>query len=101
MTRNRPHGISTVAAPVSWWNNDSFTAAAIQADQTYDKLKAQGKKATQRCSAKSSPRLYVMHTREGTHTTPGSPAKAQPPGDLKHVRRDVTKRSMTAKTSDV
>jgi hypothetical protein len=44
MTRNRPHGITTVAAPVSWWNNNSFIPAALQADQTYDKLmKAQGK----------------------------------------------------------
>ena len=43
MTRNRPHGITTVTALVSWWNNNIFTAAAIQADQTYDKLKAQGK----------------------------------------------------------
>lgn len=38
-----------------------------------------------------------MHTREGTHTTPGSPAKAQPPGDLKHVQRDVRIRSKTLK----
>ena len=36
-------GITTVAALISWWNNNSFTTAAIQADQTYDKLKAQGK----------------------------------------------------------
>ena len=36
-------GITTVAALVAWWKNNSFTAAAIQADQTYDKLKAQGK----------------------------------------------------------
>ena len=36
-------GITTVAALISWWNNNSFTAAAIQADQTYDRLKAQGK----------------------------------------------------------
>ena len=36
-------GITTAAALVSWWKNNSFTAAAIQADQTYDKLKAQGK----------------------------------------------------------
>ena len=38
-----------------------------------------------------------MHTREGTHTTPGSPAKAQPPGDLEHVQRDVRIRSKTSK----
>ena len=36
-------GITTVAALVAWWKNNSFTAAAIQADQTYDKLRAQGK----------------------------------------------------------
>ena len=36
-------GITTVAALISWWNNNSFTTAAIQADQTYDRLKAQGK----------------------------------------------------------
>ena len=36
-------GITTVAALVAWWKNNSFTLAALQADQTYDKLKAQGK----------------------------------------------------------
>ena len=36
-------GITTVAALVAWWRNNSFTAAAIQADKTYDRLKAQGK----------------------------------------------------------
>ena len=36
-------GITTVAALVAWWKNNSFTVAALQADQTYDKLKAQGK----------------------------------------------------------
>ena len=36
-------GITTVAAPVSWWNNNSFIPAALQADRTYDKLKPQGK----------------------------------------------------------
>ena len=36
-------GITTVAALVSWWKNNSFTSAAIQADQTYEHLKAQGK----------------------------------------------------------
>lgn len=40
-----------------------------------------------------------MHTREGTHTTPGSPAKAQPSGDLEHVQRDVRIRSKTSKTN--
>ena len=38
-------GITTVAALVAWWKNNSFTPAALQADQTYDKLKAQGKYA--------------------------------------------------------
>ena len=36
-------GITTVAALVAWWKNNSFTVAALQADQTYDKLKAQRK----------------------------------------------------------
>ena len=36
-------GITTTAALVAWWRNNSFTAAAIQADKTYDRLKAQGK----------------------------------------------------------
>lgn len=27
----------------AWWKNNSFTTAALQADQAYDKLKAQGK----------------------------------------------------------
>ena len=36
-------GITMVAALVAWWRNNSFTAAAIQADKTYDRLKAQGK----------------------------------------------------------
>lgn len=36
-------GITTVAALVAWWKNNSFTTAALQADQTYDRLKAQGK----------------------------------------------------------
>ncbi len=36
-------GITTVAALVAWWRNNSFTAAAIQADKTYDRLKARGK----------------------------------------------------------
>ena len=35
--------ITTVAALVAWWKNNSFPPAALQADQTYDKLKAQGK----------------------------------------------------------
>ena len=36
-------GITVAAALVNWWENNSFTPAALQADQTYDKLKAQGK----------------------------------------------------------
>ena len=35
-------GITTVAALVSWWNNNSFTAAAIQADAEYARLKQKG-----------------------------------------------------------
>ena len=34
-------GITTVAALVAWWKNNSLTPAALQADQTYDKLMAQ------------------------------------------------------------
>ena len=36
-------GITTVAALVAWWKNNSFTAAALEADKTFDRLKAQGK----------------------------------------------------------
>jgi hypothetical protein len=36
-------GTIAVAALVAWWKNNSFTTAALQADQTYNKLKAQGK----------------------------------------------------------
>lgn len=36
-------GITTVAALAMWWKNNSFTPAALRADQTYDKLKTQGK----------------------------------------------------------
>lgn len=32
-------GITTVAALVAWWENNSFTAAAIEADKTYDLIK--------------------------------------------------------------
>ena len=35
-------GITNVAALVSWWNNNSFTAAAIQADAEYARLKQKG-----------------------------------------------------------
>ena len=34
-------GITTVAALVSWWNNNSFTAAAIQADKYLEDKKSQ------------------------------------------------------------
>ena len=44
-------GFTTVAALIAWWKNNSFTPAALQADQTYDKLKAQGK-YTQRYRAR-------------------------------------------------
>mgnify|MGYP000721269282 CR=1 FL=1 len=36
-------GITTVTALVAWWKNNSFTPAALEADKTYDRLKAQGK----------------------------------------------------------
>lgn len=36
-------GITTAAALIGWWNNNSFTAAAIQADAEYARLKQQGK----------------------------------------------------------
>ena len=36
-------GITTVTALVAWWKNNYFTAAALEADKTYDRLKAQGK----------------------------------------------------------
>ena len=36
-------GITTVTALIAWWKNNSFTAAALVADKTYDRLKAQGK----------------------------------------------------------
>ena len=32
-------GITTVAALVAWWKNNSFTTAAIEADKTFDRLK--------------------------------------------------------------
>ena len=34
-------GITTVAALVAWWKNNSFTTAALEADKTYDRLKSQ------------------------------------------------------------
>ena len=36
-------GITSIAALVAWWKNNSFTPAALEADKTYDRLKAQGK----------------------------------------------------------
>lgn len=36
-------GITTVTALIAWWMNNSFTAAALEADKTFDRLKAQGK----------------------------------------------------------
>ena len=32
-------GITTAAALVSWWKNNSFTTAAIEADKAYDRIK--------------------------------------------------------------
>ena len=34
-------GITTVTALITWWKNNSFTAAALEADKTYDRLKKQ------------------------------------------------------------
>ena len=36
-------GITTVAALVAWWQNNSFTPEAIKADEEYDRLKKQSK----------------------------------------------------------
>ena len=36
-------GITSIAALVAWCKNNSFTTAALEADKTYDRLKAQGK----------------------------------------------------------
>ena len=36
-------GITTVAALVAWWKNNSFTPAALQADAEFDRLKKQVK----------------------------------------------------------
>lgn len=33
-------GITSIAALVAWWKNNSFTTAALEADKTYDRLKA-------------------------------------------------------------
>lgn len=32
-------GITTVAALIAWWKNNSFTQAALEADKTYDRMK--------------------------------------------------------------
>ena len=32
-------GATVVTALISWWYNNSFTQAAIEADKTYDRLK--------------------------------------------------------------
>ena len=37
-------GITTVAALVAWWKNNSFTKEAILADKEYDRLKAKSGK---------------------------------------------------------
>ena len=36
-------GITTVAALVAWWKNNSFTHAAIEADKAYDRIKGRSK----------------------------------------------------------
>ena len=33
--------ITTLAALVAWWKNNSFTTAALEADKTYEKVKSQ------------------------------------------------------------
>ena len=35
-------GITTVAALVAWWKNNSFTRAALEGDKTYDRVKKSG-----------------------------------------------------------
>ena len=32
-------GITSIAALVAWWKNNSFTPAALEADKTFDRLK--------------------------------------------------------------
>ena len=34
-------GITSIAALVAWWKNNSFTTAALEADKTYDRIKSQ------------------------------------------------------------
>lgn len=36
-------GITTVTALISWWNNNSFTSAALQADAEFARLKQQSR----------------------------------------------------------
>ncbi len=37
-------GIATIAASIwAWWKNNSFTKAAIKADEEYDRIKAEEK----------------------------------------------------------
>ena len=43
-------GITTVAALISWWNNNSFTSAAIQADAEYARLKQKSERESPRSS---------------------------------------------------
>lgn len=37
-------GITTIAALVAWWKNNSFTKEAIAADKEYDRLKTKSGK---------------------------------------------------------
>lgn len=37
-------GITTIAALIAWWKNNSFTREAIMADKEYDRLKAKSGK---------------------------------------------------------
>lgn len=37
-------GITTIAALVAWWKNNSFTKEAIAADKEYARLKAKSRK---------------------------------------------------------
>jgi SPP1 family holin len=37
-------GVATIAASIwAWWENNSFTKAAIKADEEYDRIKAEEK----------------------------------------------------------
>lgn len=36
-------GITVVSSVVAWWNNNSFTQAAIEGDKTYARMKSYGK----------------------------------------------------------